>query len=81
MNIIKEIAYAKLNLDLHVINKRNDGYHELKSIVIPLDFYDELYLEISHENEVVSNVLIKDNLIIKVIEEFQKEDILMNALK
>jgi 4-diphosphocytidyl-2-C-methyl-D-erythritol kinase len=81
MNIIKEIAYAKLNLDLHVINKRNDGYHELKSIVIPLDFYDELYLEISHENEVVSNVLIKDNLIIKVIEEFQKRGHINECVK
>jgi len=52
MNLIKEKAYAKLNLDLHVLSKRNDGFHELKSIVIPLDFYDEIYLEIHHENEV-----------------------------
>lgn len=71
MNLIKEKAYAKLNLDLHVLSKRNDGFHELKSIVIPLDFYDEIYLEIHHENEVISNVPIKNNLILKVIEEFQ----------
>ena len=65
MKIIKKLAYAKLNLDLHVLNKRQDGFHELKSIVIPLDFYDELYLEKSYKNEVDSNVKIDNNLIIK----------------
>lgn len=71
MDIIRKLAYAKLNLDLHVVRRRQDGFHELKSIVIPLDFYDEVYLEISNKNEVISNVQIKNNLVKRVIEEFQ----------
>lgn len=72
MKKIHKLAYAKLNLDLHVTGKRQDGFHELKSIVIPLDFYDEILLEISQKNEVISNIEIDDNLILKVVEEFQK---------
>jgi 4-diphosphocytidyl-2-C-methyl-D-erythritol kinase len=81
MKLIRKLAYAKLNLDLHVLNKRKDGYHELKSIVIPLDFYDELYLEKYHENEVISNIKIENNLILKVIEEFQKRGYINEGVK
>lgn len=70
---ISEKAYAKINLNLFVLGKREDGFHELKSLVIPTSFYDELIFEISEKNEVNSNINIKDNLILKTIELFQKE--------
>jgi 4-diphosphocytidyl-2-C-methyl-D-erythritol kinase len=33
---------CKINLGLHIINKREDGYHNLETIFYPLPFYDVL---------------------------------------
>lgn len=35
-------AYAKINLGLEVLARREDGYHELRTILQTIDFYDEL---------------------------------------
>jgi len=40
--MICEIAPAKINLTLEIINKRNDGYHELNSIMQTIDLCDVL---------------------------------------
>ncbi len=37
-------SYAKINLGLEVIGKRDDGYHDLKTIFQTIDFFDILYL-------------------------------------
>jgi 4-diphosphocytidyl-2-C-methyl-D-erythritol kinase len=44
---IAEIARAKINLALHVLGRRTDGYHELDSIVAFADYGDLLTLEAS----------------------------------
>ena len=36
---------AKLNLRLAVVGRRDDGFHELKSVVTPITLYDELIFE------------------------------------
>jgi 4-diphosphocytidyl-2-C-methyl-D-erythritol kinase len=38
-------APAKLNLFLHVVGKREDGYHLLQSLFVPIDWMDRLHLE------------------------------------
>lgn len=38
-------APAKLNLTLEVLRKREDGLHALRSVMVPLDFCDELLVE------------------------------------
>ena len=35
-------AFAKVNLGLEVLGKRDDGYHELRTILQTVDLYDEL---------------------------------------
>ena len=44
MNEISKKAYAKINLGLDVIRRREDGYHELKMIMQTINLYDQLRL-------------------------------------
>jgi 4-diphosphocytidyl-2-C-methyl-D-erythritol kinase len=50
---IVEIACAKVNLALHVLGRRADGYHELDSIVAFADFGDRLALEVSDKTSLI----------------------------
>ena len=38
-------APAKLNLFLEILNKRSDGFHELETLMVPIDLFDTLYFE------------------------------------
>ena len=63
-------AYAKVNLALKVINKREDGYHNLVTIMDLIDIYDEIH--ISKSNEVIFRCSDKSlendhNLVVKAI--------------
>lgn len=40
--MVKEKAYAKLNLFLNVVNKRFDGYHDLEMVMASIDLFDTL---------------------------------------
>ncbi|MFP8877037.1 MAG: 4-(cytidine 5'-diphospho)-2-C-methyl-D-erythritol kinase [Myxococcota bacterium] len=43
---MKLLAPAKINLGLRVLGRRTDGYHELDSLLLPLDLADEIELEL-----------------------------------
>ena len=45
--VIEEKAYAKINLFLDVLGKREDGYHDLRSVIHADDLYDEVILSFS----------------------------------
>ena len=38
-------SYAKINLGLHVLDKRVDGFHNITTIFQEIDFYDQLTIE------------------------------------
>ena len=38
-------AFAKINLDLRVLGRRDDGFHEIKTIFQAVDWWDEILLE------------------------------------
>ena len=42
-------AYAKINLALDVVGKKEDGYHELRTIMQQIDLYDEIKLHAEAE--------------------------------
>lgn len=42
-------AHAKINFTLQVLGKRPDGYHDLRSIVLPVPLHDDVHLEESRE--------------------------------
>ena len=52
---MKERAYAKINLCLDVIRRREDGYHNLRMVMVPIDFYDVLEMIPSTETTMVLN--------------------------
>jgi len=62
--MIKEKAYAKINLFLNIVNKRFDGYHDLEMVMASINLYDVLTFKSipTPVIEVESNVLIADNV-------------------
>ena len=48
---MRETAYAKINLALHVRGRRHDGYHELETLFAFVDAGDELTARRSDEDE------------------------------
>ena len=74
---MKERAYAKINLCLDVVGKREDGYHDLKMIMVPINFYDVLEMEFAEETTLELNrdyLPINDkNTIIKAIHIMQEK--------
>jgi len=63
-------AYAKLNLTLDILEKRNDNYHELNSIMQQIDLYDELTFEESED--IIVNTQFKDDIILKTIHKLRE---------
>ena len=62
-------APAKINIYLKVLNRRVDGYHELRTIMVPISFFDEIRLEPSgsgiHLDAPGCNCADGDNLVYK----------------
>lgn len=55
-DIMKIRAYAKINLALDVVRKREDGYHELEMIMAPITLHDLIYINVIEEGiEIESN--------------------------
>jgi 4-diphosphocytidyl-2-C-methyl-D-erythritol kinase len=38
-------SYAKINVSLSVVSKREDGYHELEMVNLPLELHDVIEIE------------------------------------
>jgi 4-diphosphocytidyl-2-C-methyl-D-erythritol kinase len=76
-NAISVLAPAKLNLFLHILGRRNDGYHNLQSLFQLLDFGDDLHFETDtsgtislhlDSNSEIKKIPMDDNLIIRATE-------------
>lgn len=79
MNSITLLSPAKINLTLEVFGKRADGYHEIRSIVQPVNLFDEVKIDIRDGEgiEIESTGLQiprgRENLAWKAAEVFLKE--------
>lgn len=52
---MKKKSYAKINLTLDVIEKRQDGYHNIDGVMQLIDLYDVLDVEFSEKFIITSN--------------------------
>lgn len=52
MVTIKAFAYAKINLGLEVLYRREDGYHEIRTLFQTVDFRDDLEFSLTPKFEI-----------------------------
>ncbi len=70
-------APAKLNLMLHILGRREDGYHELQTLFQFLDYGDELEFALRDDGEInlctpIDGVPNESNLIVKAARRLQQ---------
>lgn len=89
MNKIYVKARAKINLTLNVLDKREDGYHELKSIMQKINLYDEIYISKNDKNEInikinnasiekEKNIVYKTYMLMKELYNISGVDVIIN---
>jgi 4-diphosphocytidyl-2-C-methyl-D-erythritol kinase len=75
-------AFAKINLRLHILGKRLDGFHELRTIFQTISLHDELRLCHSRSTEILLNIAgnpslssepIEKNLVYRAVDALRRE--------
>src|SRR6202522_4516299 len=75
-------AFAKINSCLHIIAKRPDGYHELRTIFRSISLRDTLHLSLKKDSDLFELLftsddpampLGNDNLVVRAVHAFQRE--------
>lgn len=69
-------APAKINLTLEILARRPDGYHTLRSVMVPVGLYDEIALEPAAKAEFTCEPggLEADNLVTRALEAARVSD-------
>ena len=62
---MKVEANAKVNFTLEVFGRRTDGYHALRSVVMPISLSDTLDIEESDDGEITSDAGYDDDLCVR----------------
>lgn len=70
MDVLQLPAPAKLNLFLHIVGRRSDGYHELQTVFQFLDYGDQLQFRHTADSHLTlsdstSGIALKDNLVLR----------------
>jgi 4-diphosphocytidyl-2-C-methyl-D-erythritol kinase len=82
MREVRIPAFAKINLRLHILGQRADGYHELRTIFQSISLHDELRLRATNRtgialtirgSEALSREPFQKNLVYRVVDALRKE--------
>ena len=71
-------AFAKINLDLKILGRRPDGYHEIRTILQTIDWYDEIRIEPADTFQFASlgrplgDASSAGNLVVRAVREFER---------
>lgn len=77
--MVKEKAYAKINLFLNVLSKRVDNYHDLEMVMASLELHDILTFEQNANNDIIINsdkhitTNQEENLVYKIAKHIQTQ--------
>lgn len=67
-------ANAKINKYLKILGKRNDGFHELESLFIPINIYDEINIEESKIDQCECvGIAEEENIAFKALKKFKEK--------
>ena len=66
--------FAKINLDLRILGRRSDGYHELKTIFQAIDWCDEILMEPASSFEFSAPGTPEDetNLVVRAVRAYER---------
>lgn len=67
-------AFAKINLDLRVLGRREDGYHEVHTILQTIDWADRIEIERADQFDFIEHGVDagEDNLVVKAVRAFER---------
>jgi 4-diphosphocytidyl-2-C-methyl-D-erythritol kinase len=65
-------SYAKINLGLHILGRRSDGYHEIRTIFQTISLHDRLEIELTRKRTIkfeceCDQIRSNENLVVKAI--------------
>lgn len=85
--MVVEKAYAKINLGLEVVRKREDNYHDLDMVMTSISLWDELYFDelsvdrIEIDCDKMKDIKLENNLIYKAAMLIKKQFNIDKGLK
>ncbi len=53
MNWVSQRAYAKINIGLNIISKRDDGYHNIETVFQQIDLFDQIVVKRIPESSII----------------------------
>jgi len=67
-------AFAKINLDLRILGRRDDGYHEVRTIFQAIDWYDQIVIEPAKQFEFSAPGTPEDetNLVVRAVRAYER---------
>src|SRR2546422_10102496 len=67
-------AFAKINLDLRILGRRDDGFNEVKPILQAIDWWDEIRMERSERFEFSASGAPPDetNLVVRAVRAYEQ---------
>ncbi|HET9216188.1 MAG TPA: 4-(cytidine 5'-diphospho)-2-C-methyl-D-erythritol kinase [Terriglobia bacterium] len=66
-------AFAKINLDLRVLGRREDGYHEVRTVLQTIDWADDIRMELADHFEFIEHGMEagETNLVVRAVRSFE----------
>src|SRR5688572_16152894 len=75
-------AFAKINLDLRILGRRDDGYHEVRTVLQTIDWHDDILIEPSDRFEFSVHAAARPgsptlengetNLVVRAVREYER---------